>query len=53
MLDEGHTVGLVHLDFAKAFDSVNHQFLLKFTSIEGAVLNWIQSYRSIDYTRSK
>ncbi len=53
LLDEGHTVGIVYLDFAKAFDSVNHQFLLKFTSIEAAVLNWIKSYRSIDYTRSK
>ncbi len=28
LLDEGHTVDLVYLDFAKAFDSVNHRFLL-------------------------
>ncbi len=27
-LDEGHTMDLVYLGFAKAFDSVNHRFLL-------------------------
>ncbi len=38
---------LVNLDFAKAFDSVNHRFLiakLKSSGIDGAVLNWIYSY---------
>ncbi len=28
LLDEGHTVDLGYLDFAKAFDSVNHRFFL-------------------------
>ncbi len=28
LLDEGHTVDLAYLDFANAFDSVNHRFLL-------------------------
>ncbi len=40
---------LVYLDFAKAFDSVNHRFLLaklKASGIDGAVLNWIKSYLS-------
>ncbi len=40
---------LVYLDFAKAFDSVNHGFLLaklKASGIDGAVLNWIKSYLS-------
>ncbi len=49
LLGEGHTVDMVYLDFAKAFDSVNHRFLLvKPTSsgIDGAVLNWIKSYLS-------
>ncbi len=47
--DEGHTVGLVYLDFAKAFDSVNHRFLLaklKSSGIDGAVQNWIEPYLS-------
>ncbi len=37
---------LVYLDFGKAFDSVNHRFLLaklKASGIDGAVLNWIES----------
>ncbi len=49
LLDEGHTVDLVYLDFAKTFDSVNHRFLLaklKASGIDGAVLNWIKSYLS-------
>ncbi len=49
ILDEGHTVDLVYLDFAKAFDSVNHRFILatlKSSVIIGAVLNWIKSYLS-------
>ncbi len=43
-MDEGYTVDFVYLDFAKAFDSVNHRFLLaklKSSGIDGAVLNWI------------
>ncbi len=42
-------VHLVDLDFAKAFDFVNHRFLLaklKASGIDGAVLNWIESYQS-------
>ncbi len=38
---------LVYLDFAKAFDSVNHRFLLaklKASATDGAVLSWIKSY---------
>ncbi len=49
VLDEGHTVDLVYLDFAKAFGSVNHRFplaKLKSSGIDGAVLNWIKSYLS-------
>ncbi len=49
LLYEGHTVDLVYLYFAKAFDSVNHRFLiakLKASRNDGAVLNWIKSYMS-------
>ncbi len=49
LLDEGHTVDLVNLDFAKAFGSVNHRFLLakrKASGIDGAVPNRIKSYLS-------
>ncbi len=28
MMDEGHTVEAIYLDFARAFDSINHRFLL-------------------------
>ncbi len=28
MMDEAHTVDVIYLGFAKAFDSVNHRFLL-------------------------
>ncbi len=46
-LDEGDTVDIVCLDFAKAFDSVNHRLLLinlKCYGIAPSVINWIESY---------
>ncbi len=48
-MDEGHTVGLDHLDLANAFDFVKYRFLrakLKSSGIDGAVLNWIKFYLS-------
>ncbi len=50
MMHEGHTVDLVYLDFAKAFESVNHRFLLpkqKSFGVDGAVLNCIKPFLSI------
>ncbi len=47
LLDQGHTVDLVYLDFA--FDSVKHRFLFakrKCSCIDGAERNWIKSYMS-------
>ncbi len=49
LLDGRHTVDLVSIDLANAFDSVNHWFLiakLKSSCIDGAVPNWIKSYLS-------
>ncbi len=46
-IDEGDTVDIVYLDFAKAFDSVNHRLLLaklKCYEIAPSVINWIESY---------
>ncbi len=49
LMDEGYSVYLVYLDFIKAFDSVNHRFLLaklKSSGIDGPVLIWVKSYLS-------
>ncbi len=49
LVDEGHAVDLVYLDFAKAFDSVNYRFQLakwKSSGIDWASLNWVKSYLS-------
>ncbi len=46
-LDEGDTVDIIYLDFAKAFASVNHRLLfikLKCHGIAPSVINWIESY---------
>ena len=49
ILDEGHSVDILYLDFAKAFDKVQHQRLLakmKSLGIEGSLLSWIKSWLS-------
>ncbi len=46
MIDEGHTVDVIYLDFAKAFDSVNHRFLLakmKSFGFGDVVVRWIEA----------
>ncbi len=46
-LDEGDTVDIVYLDFAKAFDSLNYRLPvteLKFYGIASSFINWIESY---------
>ena len=45
VLDEGHTVDVLYLDFAKAFDKVPHQRLLekcKGLGVDGKLLEWIR-----------
>ncbi len=47
IMDSGDAVGLVFLDFAKAFDSVNHRFLvqkIKAYGINDNIMNWIASF---------
>ncbi len=49
MIDEGHTVDVIYLDFTKAFDSVNHRFLLakmKSFGLGDVVVRWIEAYLS-------
>jgi hypothetical protein len=45
LLDEGHTVDVLYLDFAKAFDKVPHRRLLdkcRGLGVEGKLLEWIR-----------
>ncbi len=49
MMDDGHTGDVIYLDFAKAFDSVNHRFLLakmKSFGLGYVVVRWIKAYLS-------
>ncbi len=49
MMDEGHTVAVIYLDFAKAFDSVNHRFLLakmKSFGLGDVTVRWIETHLS-------
>ena len=48
-LDDGNDLGIVYLDFCKAFDCVPHQRIfskLKAYGISGNVLNWIMDFLS-------
>ena len=47
LVDEGHSIDVVYLDFAKAFDKVPHQRLLaklKAAGIDGCIVNWIEAW---------
>ena len=47
LLDEGHSVDVLYLDFAKAFDKVPHQRLLekcKGLGMDGKLLEWIREW---------
>ena len=48
-VDNNHTVGIVFVDFRKAFDSISHPLLLKKLQglgIAGDLWSWISSYLS-------
>ena len=45
LIDEGHSVDVIYLDFAKAFDKVPHKRLLqkcRGVGVSGNMLNWIR-----------
>ncbi len=47
MIDDRNTADAVHIDFAKAFDAVNHGFLfekVELFGLFGKVLRWNRSY---------
>ena len=47
LVDEGHNVDVVYLDFAKAFDKVPHQRLLQkleMHGLSGKIVSWIESW---------
>jgi hypothetical protein len=47
LVNEGHAVNVMYLDFAKAFDKVPHRRLLlkmKAHGIEGKVLEWVEAW---------
>ena len=47
MMEEGHAVHAIYLDFAKAFDKVDHQILLtkaKAYGIQGKIHDWISTF---------
>ena len=47
IIENGLNVDTVYLDFAKAFDKVDHQIVLKKLSIlgvRGKMLSWIESF---------
>ena len=47
LLEEGHAVDAIYLDFAKAFDKVDHKILLlklKSVNITGKIWNWIGEF---------
>ena len=49
IIDKGHSLDLLFLDFAKAFDKVPHQRLLdkiKAHGVQDKVLGWIQAWLS-------
>ena len=52
LIDEGHAVDQIYLDFQKAFDKVPHQKLLlklRRAGISGNALSWIESFLSNRY----
>ncbi|GAB0179539.1 mitochondrial enolase superfamily member 1 [Grus japonensis] len=47
LVDEGKAVGIVYLDFSKAFDTVSHSILLEKLAahgLDGHMLCWVKNY---------
>ncbi len=56
--DEGHAVDVINIDFAEAFDSVNHRFLLakmksfgRSGGLKHTLLDGSREYTSVESTR--
>ena len=46
-IDNGKVVGVILIDFRKAFDTVNHNILyqeMKSCGLQGTLLEWLKSY---------
>ena len=49
LVDQGNSVDVVHLDFAKAFGNVPHKRLIQKCEglgIKGSILKWVQEWLS-------
>ena len=54
MMEEGHHVHAIYLDFAKAFDKVDHGILLaklQAYGIKGKILNWLSAFLTTRYQK--
>ncbi len=49
-MDEGNTIGVIYFDFAKAFGSAKHRFLMakmKSFGLGDVAVRWIEIYLSL------
>ena len=44
MLESGNRVDSIYLDFAKVFEKVDHNILIKSLNLDGNILRWIEKF---------